>query len=49
MFTMDRVEGVVQLNNDRIARAIEDTRFPSTVPSEERNATRKRRSCAPLT
>jgi hypothetical protein len=30
-----RVKGVAQLGRDRIARAIEDTRFASTVPGEE--------------
>jgi hypothetical protein len=35
MFAMERIKGVAQLDNDRIARAIEGTRFPPTIPSEE--------------
>jgi hypothetical protein len=35
MFVMERIEGMVQLDKKRIARAIEGTRFPNTVPSED--------------
>jgi hypothetical protein len=35
MFAMERIEGIPQLDKDRIARAIEGTRFPATIPSEE--------------
>lgn len=34
MFVMDRIEGVAQLDKRRIARAVEGTRFPSMLPSE---------------
>lgn len=34
MFVMERIEGVTQLDKRRIARAVEGTRFPSTLPSE---------------
>src|ERR1700742_1435556 len=34
MFVMERIEGVAQLDKRRIARAIEGTRFPSSLPSE---------------
>jgi hypothetical protein len=35
MFVMERIEGIAQLDNQRIARAVEGTRFPHAVPSEE--------------
>jgi hypothetical protein len=35
MFVMERIEGVAQLDKRRIARAIEGTRFPSSLPSED--------------
>jgi len=31
---MERIEGIAQLDKQRIARAIEGTRFPASVPSE---------------
>jgi hypothetical protein len=34
MFVMERIEGVAQLDKRRIARAVEGTRFPSSLPSE---------------
>jgi hypothetical protein len=34
MFVMERIEGIAQLDKQRIACAIEGTRFPSSVPSE---------------
>ncbi|MBV9564594.1 MAG: metal-dependent phosphohydrolase [Bradyrhizobium sp.] len=34
MFVMERIEGIAQLDKNRIARAVEGTRFPCTVPSE---------------
>src|SRR5499427_9490255 len=34
MFVMERIEGVAGLDKRRIARAIEGTRFPSSLPSE---------------
>jgi hypothetical protein len=34
LFVMERIEGVAQLDKRRIARAIEGTRFPSSLPSE---------------
>jgi hypothetical protein len=34
MFVMERIEGVGQLDKRRIARAVEGTRFPSVLPSE---------------
>src|SRR6202012_2612496 len=34
MFVMERIEGMAQLDKRRIARAIEGTRFPSSLPSE---------------
>jgi hypothetical protein len=35
MFVMQRLEGITQLDKHRVARAIEGTRFPTTVPSEQ--------------
>src|SRR6201987_1690653 len=35
MFVMERIEGIAQLDKERIARAIEGTRFPVTIPSED--------------
>ena len=35
MFVMERIEGMAQLDNRRIARAVEGTRFPVSIPSEE--------------
>jgi hypothetical protein len=35
MFVMERIEGMAQLDKHRIARAIEGTRFPVTIPSED--------------
>jgi hypothetical protein len=35
MFVMERIEGVAQLDKRRIACAIEGTRFPVSIPSEE--------------
>ena len=35
MFVMERVEGMAQLDKHRIARAIEGTRFPVTIPSAD--------------
>jgi hypothetical protein len=34
MFVMERIEGIAQLDKNRIARAVEGTRFPCTIPSE---------------
>jgi hypothetical protein len=34
MFVMERLDGIDQLDKHRVARAIESTRFPTTVPSE---------------
>jgi hypothetical protein len=34
LFVMERIEGMGQLDKRRIARAIEGTRFPSSLPSE---------------
>ena len=34
MFAMERISGVARLDRDRIARAIEGTRFPASIPSE---------------
>jgi hypothetical protein len=34
MYVMERIEGIAQLDKRRIARAVEGTRFPSTLPSE---------------
>jgi len=34
MFVMERIDGVALLDNQRIARAIEGTRFPSIIPSD---------------
>jgi hypothetical protein len=34
MFVMERIEGIAQLDNRRIARAVEGTRFPASIPSE---------------
>jgi hypothetical protein len=33
MYVMERIEGIALLDKERIARAIEGTRFPSTIPS----------------
>jgi hypothetical protein len=33
MFVMERLDGIDQLDKHRVARAIEGTRFPATVPS----------------
>ena len=38
MFVMERIEGIAQLDNHRIARAIEGTRFPPSIPSEQEEA-----------
>jgi hypothetical protein len=35
MYVMERIEGMPMLDKRRIARAIEGTRFPSTLPSDE--------------
>jgi hypothetical protein len=35
MFVMERIEGIAQLDRRRIARAVEGTRFPSSIPSED--------------
>jgi len=35
LYVMERIEGVAMLDNRRIARAVEGTRFPSSFPSEE--------------
>jgi hypothetical protein len=35
MYVMERIEDVAQLDRKRIARAVEGTRFPHTVPSEQ--------------
>jgi hypothetical protein len=35
MFVMERIEGMAQLDKRRIACAIEGTRFPVTIPSED--------------
>jgi hypothetical protein len=35
MFVMERIEGIAQLDKHRIARAVEGTRFPVTIPSED--------------
>ena len=35
LFVMERLEGIGQLDKNRVARAIEGTRFPSIVPSEQ--------------
>jgi hypothetical protein len=35
MFVMERIEGIAQLDNRRIARAVEGTRFPASIPSEQ--------------
>jgi len=35
MFVMERLEGITQLDKHRVARAIEGTRFPANVPSEQ--------------
>jgi hypothetical protein len=34
MFVMERLDGIDQLDKHRVARAIEGTRFPATIPSE---------------
>ena len=34
MFAMERIAGVAKLDRNRIARAIEGTRFPSSIPTE---------------
>jgi hypothetical protein len=35
MFVMERVKGIEMLDRQRIARAVEGTRFPSNLPSED--------------
>ena len=35
MYVMERIEGIAGLDKARIARAIEGTRFPSSLPSED--------------
>ena len=35
MFVMERIEGMAQLDKRRIARAVEGTRFPVSIPSED--------------
>ncbi|MBV8700462.1 MAG: metal-dependent phosphohydrolase [Bradyrhizobium sp.] len=37
LFVMERLEGIRQLDKHRVARAIEGTRFPASVPSEDQN------------
>jgi hypothetical protein len=34
MYVMERIEGIAQLDKSRIARAVEGTRFPPSIPSE---------------
>lgn len=38
MYVMERIEGMAMLDKCRIARAIEGTRFPSSLPSQEDGA-----------
>jgi hypothetical protein len=35
LFVMERLEGITQLDKQRVTRAIEGTRFPAIVPSEQ--------------
>src|SRR6201986_3162322 len=35
MYVMERIEGIAQLDKRRIARAVEGTRFPASIPSEQ--------------
>jgi len=35
LFVMERIEGMAQLDKHRIARAVEGTRFPPSIPSEQ--------------
>jgi hypothetical protein len=35
MFVMERIEGMAQLDKRRIARVVEGTRFPASLPSEQ--------------
>jgi hypothetical protein len=35
MFVMERIEGMAQLDKHRIARAVEGTRFPVTIPDDD--------------
>ena len=35
LFVMERLDGIPQLDKYRVARAIEGTRFPATIPSED--------------
>ena len=37
MYVMERINGIAQLDGARIARAVEGTRFPASVPSEDEN------------
>ncbi len=37
MYVMERISGIAQLDSKRIARLIEGTRFPSSIPSEDEN------------
>jgi hypothetical protein len=35
LYVMERIEGIALLDKQRVARAVEGTRFPATVPSED--------------
>jgi hypothetical protein len=35
MYVMERIDGIAQLDKNRIARAVEGTRFPASIPSEQ--------------
>src|SRR6201987_5243165 len=35
MYVMERIDGIAQLDKRRIARAVEGTRFPTSIPSEQ--------------
>jgi hypothetical protein len=35
MYVMERIEGIAQLDKRRIARAVEGTRFPASIPNEQ--------------
>ena len=37
LFAMERLEGIPRIDKHRVARAIEGTRFPATIPSEDQD------------
>ena len=49
LFVMERIHGMELLDAARIARAVEGTRFPGSMPARSSRSTRRPRWCAPPT